>query len=762
MRAMEHTPTARTDRRRKVSRRIVVVAIAATLALVPAIAGADAAAPLSRTHGFGAASQKHVVTRRTITSLRTQIAKAPARARVAQPLPLLSVKGLNKPAKPAQPRARSTAPRIASVTPDAVSTGAFEGLAENDQGGIEPPDPWIAVNASYVVQPVNINIRISTRSGAPVSTFPSWLLFALPTEQFPSDARILWDAVHGRWVASTLSFLDDGNPADLYQDNYLNLAISETADPLGAWSVYALSYGDKLPDYPGLASSSDKIALTSNQFETVGLTFEQANVDIIDWAPLLGGTTPTDVRYPGPVINARPAQLLSSTADLYFVFEGTSSGAEADQQVQRFSGPAAGNGWADFVDLSLDPILGPTFPPFAAAPAPRQPGGTIARAFDERPTDAIWQNGHLWWVSTYPITYDGGSTFNAGVVAWGIDFTAAGTSGAGNDVVVSPADGIDAYMGGIGLTRDGTLLVVYTRSSTSDYVSLEANRFDGVSLGTPVTIASSETDYLGPAGRWGDYVGVATDPVGTGAVWQAGEYVGDDGTWATRVSRLLVDGGLPTTPGIPTPSIVVPATLAPTVSVKLTWTAATDAGSGTVAYQLAQQLGSAGFEAASTTSGLSLVRPIATAPKVSYRVRAVDPVGNAGAWATESYQFAPTVYQQTSGTVYTGSWSTSSSSSYSGGSVRSASIAGRYATFTASGARSIAIVTTKASSRGSFKVYVDNVYKGTISTYSTTTKYRQLVYQYSWPTAGTHKVKIYVVGTSGHPRVDVDAFVVLK
>jgi len=57
---------------------------------------------------------------------------------------------------------------------------------------------------------------------------------------------------------------------------------------------------------------------------------------------------------------------------------------------------------------------------------------------------------------------------------------------------------------------------------------------------------------------------------------------------------------------------------------------------------------------------------------------------------------------------------------------------------------------------------VDGVLKGTISTYSTTTRYRQNVFQFSWPTAGTHSVKIVVSGTSGHPRVDLDAFVVLK
>jgi len=57
---------------------------------------------------------------------------------------------------------------------------------------------------------------------------------------------------------------------------------------------------------------------------------------------------------------------------------------------------------------------------------------------------------------------------------------------------------------------------------------------------------------------------------------------------------------------------------------------------------------------------------------------------------------------------------------------------------------------------------VDGIYKGTFSPSTAPTVYRQLSYQFSWSTAGNHSIKVVVVGTAGHPRVDVDAFVVLK
>jgi hypothetical protein len=31
----------------------------------------------------------------------------------------------------------------------------------------------------------------------------------------------------------------------------------------------------------------------------------------------------------------------------------------------------------------------------------------------------------------------------------------------------------------------------------------------------------------------------------------------------------------------------------------------------------------------------------------------------------------------------------------------------------------------------------------------------------TWPTAGTHTIEIRALGSPGHPRVDIDAFVVL-
>jgi hypothetical protein len=261
---------------------------------------------------------------------------------------------------------------------------------------------------------------------------------------------------------------------------------------------------------------------------------------------------------------------------------------------------------------------------------------------------------------------------------------------------------------------------------------------------------------------------VAADPSASDAVWASDETATATGDWRTRVFQFTV----PAIATAPIPSVVVPATLASfsstspqTVPVKVSWTASVAGATGAM-FDVDENIDGSGFsDALARTSATSLILSLQVGHTYQFRVRAVNGNFEPGGWATGP-TFTPSVYQQTSNlasakVVYSGTWTSSSASSYSGGSVKYATAAGASATFTATGARSIAIVTTKGTSHGSFKVYVDGVYKATISTYYTSTRYRQLVYQFTWSTPGAHSIKLVVSGTSGHPRVDADAFVKL-
>jgi len=67
-------------------------------------------------------------------------------------------------------------------------------------------------------------------------------------------------------------------------------------------------------------------------------------------------------------------------------------------------------------------------------------------------------------------------------------------------------------------------------------------------------------------------------------------------------------------------------------------------------------------------------------------------------------------------------------------------------------------VTTKGPTFGKARIYVDGVLVATIDLYAAPTHRQKLVWQRTWATVGTHTVRIYVIGTSGRPSVDIDGF----
>ncbi len=60
--------------------------------------------------------------------------------------------------------------------------------------------------------------------------------------------------------------------------------------------------------------------------------------------------------------------------------------------------------------------------------------------------------------------------------------------------------------------------------------------------------------------------------------------------------------------------------------------------------------------------------------------------------------------------------------------------------------------------RGQARVYVDGAYARTVDLRSSSSATRRVVYVRSWTSSARHTLEIRVVGTSGRPRVDVDAF----
>ena len=370
----------------------------------------------------------------------------------------------------------------------------------------------------------------------------------------------------GRWLATDLSW--DCAAGHLY------LAVSSGADPAGTWRSYRFDFPGQLPDYPDVGKSSDKVAVAFNLFnldnaapQCSGNTFQGTQMYVVDWSGLTSGaasipaaaTTASTTRF-----TWRPANALTAGAPLYATVElagghvgyGVLTGTVAGGTLS-LTGPS---------DLTTSLAL----PAFANPPEPRQPGSpsTIADAVNSRPTDALWQAGHLWFVATAPCVPAGDTIARACVRVTEVNTTASPS--VRQDFVLG-TNGADDFMGGIGLSATGTLYVVYSQSSTAGFASTLAvaqASTDAVdTTRAPIVVKAGQATYHG--GRWGDYVGVAQDPSQADTVWQADEYANGSGWWSTWISALTLD----ITPPVGSFSVAAGAAATATATVAITDTA---------------------------------------------------------------------------------------------------------------------------------------------------------------------------------------------
>ncbi len=229
------------------------------------------------------------------------------------------------------------------------------------------------------------------------------------------------------------------------------------------------------------------------------------------------------------------------------------------------------------------------------------------------------------------------------------------------------------------------------------------------------------------------------------------------------VGAVQLDRTAPTATG-PTSGLRTGVTLSGTAAgARIAWSARDNTGgSGIDHYRLDESINGGAWavvNASLTTTAVASTLP--TGKTYRFRVRAVDQDGNASSWAYGATFDARLVQQSSSAVRYTGSWTTTTAPPYSGGSIRRSSSAGASASWTVTG-HAYAFVTTTGPTRGRAKVYVNGVLKATIDLRSATVVYRAQAWSIRYSTSASRTVRIVVLGTSGRPRVDVDAFVALR
>jgi subtilisin family serine protease len=226
---------------------------------------------------------------------------------------------------------------------------------------------------------------------------------------------------------------------------------------------------------------------------------------------------------------------------------------------------------------------------------------------------------------------------------------------------------------------------------------------------------------------------------------------------------IMVDGD---PPAMPAPRLLpVKGTVFNTTSftAAVTWTTATDNIGPIARYQAQVKSGSSAWGTLSTTSPTtrSVHRTIYVGRLYTIRARAADAAGNDSAWAEVSLLKAYVAQESSGSVIRTGTWSRYDNRYMSGGLTRYARAKGASASLSFSG-RGIAVVMPYGLGRGKAQIWVDGALAATVDTYGRTFAARRIVFSRAWATKATHVVKVVVLGTTGRPRVDLDAFLVIQ
>ena len=499
--------------------------------------------------------------------------------------------------------------------------GGFNGLNFYDQryanGGnqfsVEPPDQGLCAGNGFVMESVNDVLAIYDTTGnrlvGPIdlNTFYGYAAAINRTTGAygPSitDPSCYYDVATKRWFQVVLTLDRVGTSSALSGTNHLDIAVSQSADPTGAWTVYSLPVhnngsdgtpdhgcdgGFCLGDYPHIGADANAIFLTTNEFALFGSGFYGAQVYAISKHALVTGAASVNVvqfnggdpNVPAPAFTVWPAissggQFVSTnggteyllSSDAVFYDSGTSNTiwlwsvthtqsidttpsalalSVAPVTVQEYAVPSSlaqqKPGSAPLRDCFALTGCAPTYLgyPNIVYSTPRP-----MAVNDSRMQQVSYANGKLWGtLDTDVLLADGshGSGINYFVIN-------PGSRGLSTNGTLALPDANLTY-GAAAVTQSGRGVIAFTVVGPNDYPSAGYASLDAKAGAGDVTIAAAGAGpwdgftgipYLGGGRpRWGDYGAAAVDG---NTIWTASEYIAQTCTLSEYLTPPLFQCG---------------------------------------------------------------------------------------------------------------------------------------------------------------------------------------------------------------------------
>lgn len=423
----------------------------------------------------------------------------------------------------------------------------FDGLSSGEGGGFTPPDPSGAVGPNHYVNAVNVALKVFDKTGGLLAG-PTDLGSFLGFGNNSGDPIIMYDHLADRFFVSQF-----GASA-----NSLQLGVSETADPTGAYFVYEFSL-DAFPDYPHYSVWPDGYYVTANKFSG-NTTYVMDRDAILAGDPnpqIVGFNLPGVVNNPNTVFSPEPANLTGTSfpSDVpgYIVYlqdDGWGGGIANDHlkvwEIEMdWTNPGSSTISAP-VEIPIDPFDA-VFAPFGTGDV-EQPGtgqkidmigGVISYAANYRSFGS-----HNSWLITFNVDVDGNDTSgvrwielrNNGLGAWSVF----------QEGTYAPADGHSRFMGSAAMDAAGNIGMGFNIASATLPAGVKyTGRFDGDPLGQMTVAEVTIVDGIGVqtfSNRFGDYSHLTMDPDNF-TFWHTAEYFTSNNNWMSRVAAFTLSSG---------------------------------------------------------------------------------------------------------------------------------------------------------------------------------------------------------------------------
>jgi len=426
-------------------------------------------------------------------------------------------------------------------TPSPIFT--FEGLGTD---GYTPPDTMGEVGPNHYVQMVNVSFAIYDKSGVVVvadTAFTdlftgSGLTFC--SSQNDGDPVVLWDSMADRWLLS--QFAVSTTP------EHMCVAISQTADPAGAYYLYEFEMPD-FPDYFKFGVWPDAYYMGTN----TGYP-NQYYAYAFDRDAMLAGL-PATYQYS----NGHPNFLLPADLDGTTQPPAGSPGYFYTMLAQGYPDHPAGVDRLALYEFDVDwttpgnstftlaqeiPIADYNYTTCGFFAGNCIPQPDVAQKLDAVDSWPMWRFAYRnlgpYEAMVGNFTVDTNGADHAGIRWFELQKTGA-TWDLHQEGTHSP-DSDHRWMGSIAMDGSGNIALGYSVSSTTTYPSLRyASRLRNDPLGTlqtESTLYAGGGSQTGPYDRWGDYSSMSIDPADECTFWYTGEYhdVSDVSfNWNTRI-----------------------------------------------------------------------------------------------------------------------------------------------------------------------------------------------------------------------------------